>query len=89
MKNLKVRVKLTVMTVVGVLIALILFVCGSTGMRQIQQNAIAALEEEARSNYDEMLKEQVENAISMLEQYNLKYENGECTLEEAEKQALQ
>ena len=87
MKNLKVRVKLTVMTVVGVLIALILFICGFTGMRQIRQNAMETLEEEARTNYDEMLKEQVGNAISMLEQYNQKYENGECSLEEAKQQA--
>ena len=87
MKNLKVRVKLILMGGLGLAIALVMFLCGFMGMRQIRQNAMDTLEEEARTNYDSMLKEQVDNAISMLDQYNQKYENGECTLEEAKKQA--
>ena len=56
------------------------------GMKTISSHADDALEEEVRNQYDESIRQQVDNAISMLDQYYAAYEAGECTLEEAKKQ---
>lgn len=87
MKHLKVRYKLNL-----VLLLVVLMIAGSAfsavrGMHTISHRAEDALETEARLQYDNNIKQQVENAISMLEQYNAAYNAGECTLDEAKEQA--
>lgn len=86
MKNLKVRHKLDVVLVLVVCMIAGSAFCAVKGMNTIGRGAEATIEEEMRTQYDSQIKEQVENAISMLEQYNAAYEAGECTLEEAKKQ---
>ena len=86
MKNLKMSVKLSM-----ILILVFIMVMGSgfsaiRGMKTISSHADDALEEEVRNQYDESIRQQVDNAISMLDQYYAAYEAGECTLEEAKKQ---
>ena len=86
MKNLKMSVKLSM-----ILVLVFIMVMGSgfsaiKGMKTISSQADDALEEEVRNQYDESIRQQVDNAISMLDQYYAAYEAGECTLEEAKKQ---
>ena len=86
MKNLKKSVKLSM-----ILVLVFIMVMGSgfsaiKGMKTISSHADDALEEEVRNQYDESIRQQVDNAISMLDQYYAAYEAGECTLEEAKKQ---
>ena len=86
MKNLKMSVKLSM-----ILVFVFIMVMGSgfsaiKGMKTISSHADDALEEEVRNQYDESIRQQVDNAISMLDQYYAAYEAGECTLEEAKKQ---
>lgn len=85
MKNLKMSVKLSM-----ILVLVFIMVMGSgfsaiKGMKTISSHADDALEEEVRNQYDESIRQQVDNAISMLDQYYAAYEAGECTLEEAKK----
>lgn len=87
MKNLKIRYKLNL-----VLLLVVLMIAGSAfgavrGMHTISHRSEDTLEAEARLQYDNNIKQQVENAISMLEQYNAAYNAGECTLDEAKEQA--
>lgn len=86
MKNLKMSVKLSM-----ILVLVFIMVMGSgfsaiRGMKTISSHADDALEEAVRNQYDESIRQQVDNAISMLDQYYAAYEAGECTLEEAKKQ---
>lgn len=74
-----------------ILVLVFIMVMGSgfsaiKGMKTISSHADDALEEEVRNQYDESIRQQVDNAISMLDQYYAAYEAGECTLEEAKKQ---
>lgn len=86
MKNLKMSVKLSM-----ILVLVFIMVMGSgfsaiKGMKTISSHADDALEEAVRNQYNESIRQQVDNAISMLDQYYAAYEAGECTLEEAKKQ---
>ena len=74
-----------------ILVLVFIMVMGSgfsaiKGMKTISSHADDALEEAVRNQYDESIRQQVDNAISMLDQYYAAYEAGECTLEEAKKQ---
>ena len=86
MKNLKVRHKLDVVLVLVICMIAGSAFCAIKGMNTIGKGAEATIEAEMRTQYDNQIKEQVENAISMLDQYNAAYEAGECTLEEAKEQ---
>lgn len=87
MKNLKVKYKLLVLAVLMVSAMIFCAFFAVRGMSGIEEQAADTLTQELYGNYDEQIKMQVENAISMLEVYNSKYESGECTLEEAKQQA--
>lgn len=86
MKNIKIRNKLSVILIIALVMIISAGFCAISGMKQIKKQANETLEEETRAQYDEKIKEEVENAISMLSQYYAKYEAGECTLEEAKEQ---
>lgn len=86
MKNLKMGIKLNIIVIIA-LIALVGEVFGGiSGMNRIADRALESQEKQILSDYDNAIKDQVDNAISMLNVYNSMYENGECTLEEAKKQ---
>ncbi len=87
MKNLKVKDKLFVLAVLMVAAMLCCAFFAVKGMNGIEKQAAGTLEEELYAEYDAQIREQTENAISMLEVYYGKYESGECTLEEAKQQA--
>ncbi len=86
MKNLKMSVKLSMILVLVFIMVMGSGVSAIKGMKTISSHADDALEEEVRNQYDESIRQQVDNAISMLDQYYAAYEAGECTLEEAKKQ---
>lgn len=86
MKNLRIRHKLDVVLVLVVCLIIGASFCSIKGMNAIADRAENNIETEMRTQYDNQIKEQVENAISMLDQYNAAYEAGECTLEEAKEQ---
>lgn len=86
MKNLSVRMKMILMAVITLLG---LLAVGVFSMRQVflmESTAEAILRQSIEEDYDTNIRNQVENAISLLEAEYAKYEAGECTLEEAKKQ---
>lgn len=87
MKNLKVRNKLNLILLCMAVMILTAGICAIKGLNDVRDHADEVLEEAVRMDYDESIKEEVENAISVLDQYNAKYEAGEYSLEEAEKLA--
>lgn len=87
MENLKVKYKLLVLAVLMVAAMVCCAFFAVKGMSGIEQQASGTLKAELYAEYDVQIREQTENAISMLEVYNSKYESGECTLEEAKQQA--
>ena len=52
-------------------------------MKKVGASSIELLESTIRADYDESIKEQVINVISLLDNINSRYEAGEYTLEEA------
>ena len=87
MKNLKVRNKLNLILLCMAVMILTAGICAIKGLNDVRNHADEVLEEAVRMDYDKSIKEEVENAISVLDQYNAKYEAGEYSLEEAEKLA--
>lgn len=85
LNNLRVRTKLF-------LLILLIFVA-ITGIavvniqKQSEANRVSleVLEKTIRQDYDEYIKSQVNNVISLLDEINKKYKDGEYTLEEAKK----
>lgn len=86
MKNLKIRYKLDLILVVVLIMIVSAASCALNAINQLKNRANETLESESREEYDENIKQQVENAISMLDFYNGMYEAGSCTLEEAKQQ---
>lgn len=85
MKNLKVKAKLLILVLVTVLGVVVLGINTLVSMGEENKKALQTLEQTIREDYDKSIKEQVQNAISMLEAVNAKYESGEYTLEQAKK----
>lgn len=86
MKNLKIRYKLDLILVVVLIMIVSAASCALNAINQLKNRANETLESESREEYDENIKQQVENAVSMLDFYNDMYEAGDCTLEEAKRQ---
>ncbi len=86
MKNLKMGIKLNIIVIIALIAVAGEVFGGISGMNRIANHALESQEKQILSDYDNAIKEQVDNAITMLSVYNSMYENGECTLEEAKKQ---
>lgn len=86
MKNLKMGIKLNIIVIIALIAVAGEVFGGISGMNRIADRALESQENQILSDYDNAIKEQVDNAITMLNVYNSMYENGECTLEEAKKQ---
>ncbi len=86
MKNLKMGIKLNIIVIIALIAVAGEVFGGISGMNRIADHALESHEKQILSDYDNAIKEQVDNAITMLNVYNSMYENGECTLEEAKKQ---
>ena len=87
MKNLKVRTKLLLMNLVVAIMILVAAFLAVMGMANIRDNSIKTLEAQTRLEYDEEIKNQVQNALTMLDSYNERYKAGDYTLEEAKELA--
>lgn len=87
MKNIKIRLKLALIGIfVDILIIFsILFSVGS--MNQVKDQAMASQEEAIRKDYDDSIKKQVENVISLIDGYRADIEAGIYTEEEGKKLA--
>lgn len=85
MKNLKVRTKMLLICLVAAVIIAVLAILSVKNMKDIGNAAITKLDETIRIDYDNNVKEQVQNVISLIDTINEKYENGDYTLDEAKK----
>lgn len=85
MKNLSVKLKMILMAIITLVGMLLMGLFAIRQVIKMEGNAEAVLKESIQQDYDDSIREQVENAISMLDAVNAKYEAGEYTLEEAKK----
>ncbi|MCH4190721.1 MAG: methyl-accepting chemotaxis protein [Butyrivibrio sp.] len=85
--KMTVKMKMIILTVVVIAVTIALSLIGF--MNIVKDNQIAANEQEQtlRDDYDNMIKDQVGNVISLIQTYYDEYQNGTCTLDEAEKNA--
>lgn len=83
MRNISVKVKMILMAVITFLGLMTLGGVTIIELRTLRSDATEILEASIRADYDQNIKEQVENAISMLDGVYDRYENGEYSLQEA------
>lgn len=85
LNNLKVRTKLFLL-IIMIFIAISSITVISLKKQEEANNAsLQVLENTIRQDYDNYIKSQVNNVISLIDSINKKYKNGEYTLEEAKK----
>lgn len=87
MKNLKVSAKMTILLLCVILLSFFSILLSSNNMKKLEEESLAVLEETIREDYDQSIKEQVDNVISLLNTIYAQYEKGTYTLEEAKKLA--
>lgn len=83
MKNLKVSVKLGLIIVSVVIMVIVASLMSVNDMNQVQDKALETMESSSRQSYDDLIKQQVGVAISLLSDINDEYKAGKYTLEEA------
>lgn len=83
LNNLKVRSKIFILVILSFASIIFLSVFALILINNTNEFAMKEIETTVRSDYDESIKEQVTNVISLLDTIHAKYENGEYTLEEA------
>ncbi|ROR27530.1 methyl-accepting chemotaxis sensory transducer with Cache sensor [Mobilisporobacter senegalensis] len=83
LNNLKVRSKIFVLVILSFASIIFLSIFALILINNTNEFAMKEIETTVRSDYDESIKEQVTNVISLLDTIYAKYENGEYTLEEA------
>lgn len=83
--NYKIRTKLLVLSLIA--LSMIIFITGFSVCNEIIINnrAVNSLEQTIRKDFDNNIKNQVENVITLLDGINKKYEAGEFNLEQAKK----
>ena len=84
MNNIKVRTKLVIVMVIALELCAVI---SNTSLSGLGNNALDIIENDMRSSYDEQIKAQVDNVISLCQSIYNRYEKGEYTLDEAEKLA--
>lgn len=87
MKNLKIRTKLMLILIIVLLMIVAAGFCAIQGMRKISEEALAALEQQTRTDFDNNLKEQIESVFGVLDYYYTLYSNDELDYSEARAQA--
>ena len=87
MNNIKVRTKLVIVMVIALIALALCAVISNTSLSGLGNNALDIIENDMRSSYDEQIKAQVDNVISLCQGIYNRYEKGEYTLDEAEKLA--
>ena len=87
MNNIKVRTKLVIVMVIALIALALCTVISNTSLSGRGNNALDIIENDMRSSYDEQIKAQVDNVISLCQSIYNRYEKGEYTLDVAEKLA--
>lgn len=87
MNNIKVKTKLVIVMVIALIALALCAVISNTSLSGLGNNALDIIENDMRSSYDEQIKAQVDNVISLCQSIYNRYEKGEYTLDEAEKLA--
>ena len=85
--NLKVRTKLVILTVAAALSMCALGILNMSGMEKSYRQSVSSMKEVLYADYDQQIKGQVENVITLLEKIYAEYMNGVYTEEEAKKLA--
>lgn len=84
MNNIKVRTKLVIVMVIALIALALCTVISNTSLSGLGNNALDIIENDMRSSYDEQIKAQVDNVISLCQSIYNRYEKGEYTLDEAD-----
>ena len=87
MNNIKVRTKLIIVMLTAMAALILCTVVSNVSMAGMGQDALTILESDMRTSYDEQIKYQVDNVISLCQTIYDKFQAGEYTLEEAKKLA--
>lgn len=87
MKNLKVRTKMLFNCILTALVITVIAILSVKSMNDVGKAALVKLDETIRTDYDNNIKNQVQNVITLLDKINKQYEEGTYTLEEAKKLA--
>lgn len=87
MNNVKVQTKLIIVMLATIIALVLCAVISSESMKQLQSKALETLETDEREAYDEQIKQQVDNVISLCQTIYDQYQAGVYTEEEAKKLA--
>lgn len=87
MNNVKVQTKLVIVMLTTIVALVLCAVISSESMKQLQSKALETLEADERASYDEQIKQQVDNVISLCQTIYDQYQAGVYTEEEAKKLA--
>lgn len=85
MKNLSVRVKMIILAVITLVGTLAIVFASEKSISDMEKDAENVLRASIESDYDENIKNQVDNAMSLLNAVYAGYERGEYTIDEAKK----
>ena len=85
MNNIKVRTKLIIVMVVSILALTACVTFSNNCMEKMKKNVATELDTDKRASYDEQIKTQVENVISLCQYIYKEYEAGKYTLDESKK----
>lgn len=87
MNNVKVQTKLIIVMLTTIVALVLCAIISSESMKQLQSKALETLEADERASYDEQIKHQVDNVISLCQTIYDQYQAGVYTEEEAKKLA--
>lgn len=87
MNNVKVQTKLIIVMLATIVALVLCAVISSESMKQLQSKALETLEADECASYDEQIKQQVDNVISLCQTIYDQYQAGVYTEEEAKKLA--
>lgn len=87
MNNIKVKTKLIIVMLTAMAALILCTVVSNVSMSGMGEDALTIIEDDMRTSYDEQIKYQVDNVISLCQTIYNKCEAGEYTLEEAKKLA--
>ncbi|SFR67655.1 methyl-accepting chemotaxis protein [Anaeromicropila populeti] len=83
MKNLKVKIKMLLLLIAIFISIMVAGILTERNMRKVEEDSTKLLESTIRLDYDQNIKEQVNNVISLLQTIYGNYEKGIYTLDEA------
>lgn len=87
MNNVKVQTKLLIVMLTTIVALVLCAIISSESMKQLESKALETLEADERASYDEQIKQQVDNVISLCQTIYDQYQAGVYTEEEAKKLA--